>query len=344
MNILDKRGIGHEIDWIISAGLFILSITFIFILFKPGVTPVYDSQTLLDIAQDGFNKDVVYSITKTPLFLTPTAPPIFGGNIYLDNKPYGGTATDDNYFTKINNLIDSVQSNRDFIKIFYISKDLPPDLEQKDNPPHGHEEDAKNKLDQYKQGKENQPNSEVERESQLEYTIFGKSFIIKFENLNSNLNSDATKKKYLILTANKKINFQPDNHLTPYNTGCYAVDEVDPPLGSDLTCKEVYELGADEKLTGIHLASFYYLNDVIEDNCEKGYECVKKLWGFPQSKEFEIKIDSIPESSEEAIDFGRFPEDSIKPSNVNIFVRSYNDYILTYDGTKIPVKVTISTW
>jgi hypothetical protein len=31
-------------------------------------------------------------------------------------------------------------------------------------------------------------------------------------------------------------------------------------------------------------------------------------------------------------------------ANANVYVRQFNNFILTDDGTRIPVKVRISTW
>ena len=65
----NKRGIGQEIDWIIALGLFLITLVFMFILFRPGLTPVYDSDTLLDIVQDGFMNDINKRVNIVPIFL-----------------------------------------------------------------------------------------------------------------------------------------------------------------------------------------------------------------------------------------------------------------------------------
>ena len=67
----NKKGVGNEIDWIIGIGLFLLSIMAIFVLFKPGVNPVYDYSTLIDIVNENMNNNLEWEITKTPIFIEP---------------------------------------------------------------------------------------------------------------------------------------------------------------------------------------------------------------------------------------------------------------------------------
>ncbi|MEK6955766.1 MAG: hypothetical protein AABW52_03840, partial [Nanoarchaeota archaeon] len=67
--MMNKKGIGNEIDWIIGIGLFLLSIMAIFVLFKPGVNPVYDYDTLIGIVNDNMNNDLTWEITKIPIFI-----------------------------------------------------------------------------------------------------------------------------------------------------------------------------------------------------------------------------------------------------------------------------------
>ena len=67
--MFDKKAIGHEIEWVIGIGLFLLSLLSIFVLFKPGVTPVFDSETLINIVQDNMKNHVSWEITKIPIFM-----------------------------------------------------------------------------------------------------------------------------------------------------------------------------------------------------------------------------------------------------------------------------------
>ena len=69
--MINKRGIGQEVDWIIGIGLFMLSIVFIFILFRPGISKPYDAKTLLDILQEGLDNDTQWDIMTVPVFVYP---------------------------------------------------------------------------------------------------------------------------------------------------------------------------------------------------------------------------------------------------------------------------------
>lgn len=66
-----KRGIGAEVDWILALGLFLISLGSILVLFKPGINPVFEEETLLTIVQNGIEKNLTWSITKQPLFTEP---------------------------------------------------------------------------------------------------------------------------------------------------------------------------------------------------------------------------------------------------------------------------------
>ena len=124
----DKKGLADAVDWILGVGLFIISITFIFILFRPGVTPVYDSETLLNILQEGFEENLYWDITETPIFITPLYSEYYdnSGNVFLDDKGYNimhhdGTTSSGpagNFYDKLSDLIGSREETK--IKVFYV--------------------------------------------------------------------------------------------------------------------------------------------------------------------------------------------------------------------------------
>src|SRR3989338_4697839 len=67
---MEKRGIGHHLDWIIGISLFILYILFVIVTLKPGVQPLQKGSTLVDIVQDRFMQNVIWKVTKVPLSIT----------------------------------------------------------------------------------------------------------------------------------------------------------------------------------------------------------------------------------------------------------------------------------
>ncbi len=64
---MEKRGIGHDLDWIIGISLFILYMLFVIVTLKPGVEPLHKGDTLINIIQDRFIQNVSWSITQLEL-------------------------------------------------------------------------------------------------------------------------------------------------------------------------------------------------------------------------------------------------------------------------------------
>ena len=63
-----SKGATH-IDWILSTGLFIVSIALAFIFFRPGIAPRISEQSSLDILVDAFNENFVWEVKTTPYFV-----------------------------------------------------------------------------------------------------------------------------------------------------------------------------------------------------------------------------------------------------------------------------------
>ncbi len=70
---MNKKGIGAEVDWIIAIGIFLIAFGAILVLFKPGIRPVFESDTLLDIVQQGVENQLTWNITKQPFFTEPVS-------------------------------------------------------------------------------------------------------------------------------------------------------------------------------------------------------------------------------------------------------------------------------
>ncbi len=66
-----KKGIAEGVDWIIALGLFLLAVGFILVLFKPGIHPVFESQNLLNVVQDGIEKKLSWEVIQQPVFVEP---------------------------------------------------------------------------------------------------------------------------------------------------------------------------------------------------------------------------------------------------------------------------------
>lgn len=60
---------GDHVDWAISMGIFLLYLVGLFILLRPGITPVYEPDGLLQILENNLMKEVTYEVREIPLFI-----------------------------------------------------------------------------------------------------------------------------------------------------------------------------------------------------------------------------------------------------------------------------------
>ena len=60
---------GSHVDWAISIGIFLVYLIGLFILLRPGVTPVHKPEGLLNILEDRFNEEVMWEVREIPLFI-----------------------------------------------------------------------------------------------------------------------------------------------------------------------------------------------------------------------------------------------------------------------------------
>ncbi|MEK6904300.1 MAG: hypothetical protein AABW87_01780, partial [Nanoarchaeota archaeon] len=68
MSLMNKKGDVH-VDWAISMGIFLISVIALFVIFKPGIKPIYKETVLLDIVEDEFRKNVTWTVKKLPVFI-----------------------------------------------------------------------------------------------------------------------------------------------------------------------------------------------------------------------------------------------------------------------------------
>lgn len=58
-----------HVDWAISMGIFLVYLIGLFILLRPGVTPVHKPESLLSILKEKFNEEVVWEVREIPIIL-----------------------------------------------------------------------------------------------------------------------------------------------------------------------------------------------------------------------------------------------------------------------------------
>ena len=359
----NKRGIADHIDWILGIAMFLLAIGFTLTLFKPGIISVYNNNDLVDIVQNNFDNNIYWEINKVPIFVRPLSYNIQGNNAKLQNgfHPliFGGTATvenggissvDNNNNPLKNLIINLVDENLQLFYVKYSDTDTSTITSNDENSGLStldtKEKKAKKKLKDLAQTTDREDNSGITKSST--------DFILNV-NINSNVQNinnplgynDHT--KHILIYSNKIVNLNPTrltsqgqacNLACQQSTSCTIPQDVN--YLSNSQCQAAYEIGIPEKLRGISLADFDSLNTFTDNTCSgiTGYKCLKKQWGFPDSKEFLITL----EIGTDVNMFPKFPDSVSIPSNVNVFARRFNSVILTDDGLTVPVTVRIQVW
>ncbi len=363
--VINKKGIGQEIDWILGVGLFLISIIFIFIVFRPGITPVYDAKTLLDIVQDGFIEDISWNITTVPIFVYPANSSYFGErNINLTNKQIDVSGGQIYTFDTLKNLLS--EKSLANMELFYINKsytdiNVPPPRADNSVDEICGDQDLVESYDDLCEGvgrrdavaSSRNKTKKFEKGGEVNFYLEDNNII--FSGKLSNSRTTLTKTKYLFQVSSQTINFAPTTIVSPILNACAVLGNATYPYANTVStsCPILYELGLTETISGISLPSFILLNETTDSGCTAGYECVKEKWKFPQSKEFTITIESLAISAKPPANSNRliqefnytFPANAPSPpNNANVFVRQFNSFVLTDDGTELPVVVRIKSW
>lgn len=71
---------GSHTDWVISIGIFLVYLVGLFILLRPGVTPVYKPEFLLENLERNFMNNVSWEVSEIPLFVEKCIEDTRGGN------------------------------------------------------------------------------------------------------------------------------------------------------------------------------------------------------------------------------------------------------------------------
>lgn len=96
---IQKKGVAEGVDWMIAAGIFLIYLGLVFVFFKPGVKPIYDYEELATLVGNNINKDLVWNMTKIPVFTKPiafdeskwTTPPDFNSMVVMRFESLGKT-------------------------------------------------------------------------------------------------------------------------------------------------------------------------------------------------------------------------------------------------------------
>ncbi|MDD5133596.1 MAG: hypothetical protein PHD81_00455 [Candidatus Nanoarchaeia archaeon] len=85
---MNKKAIGHHLDWMLAIGLFMVYILFVIVMLKPGIDPLYKGSVLLDLVQDNLMNEINWEITKVPIHIKISSTcPVENGDIKI-NFPF----------------------------------------------------------------------------------------------------------------------------------------------------------------------------------------------------------------------------------------------------------------
>ena len=357
---MQKKGISGHIDWILGIAMFLLAIGSMIVLFKPGVTPATNADTMINLVQDKFISDTEWTIIKQPIFIAPIkytqesqsgnaiAGPETGiKNVEFTNIPIITDSTSSDTSNSLPNKIGEFNLVKNKMEMFYIptaeSGELPESMDASET----ENDNARKEI-------KSMGHTALEREFGIKFDY--SSNIIKIKTYLSNSPSTKDniniKTKHLLLfnKNGEQINFDNDD-TTIYSTdikACYAkgnINEYTPDRHtvsqSGDECKVLYQLGIAEETKGISIQKFIDLDTTTGIRCiTAGYECIKQNWNFPAMNNFKIKI-SLPNNPTSVI---TFPKDRIQPENAKIYARTITGQILTDDAESIPVSITIQVW
>ena len=160
----------------------------------------------------------------------------------------------------------------------------------------------------------------------------------------ANLNSE--KNIYYIYSSNNEL-YKNLDITTDCAEDTAVKNETENPDGSK-TINFVYEYGVTENLKGIARP----IVDLTIENINSlvVYNALKNLYGYPKLKEFALSFTNNAQNQQDCA-FNP-PDDTqvncdfqpIKSGDVNVYVRSWSDFILDYNGVRHPVTIAIKVW
>jgi len=194
--------------------------------------------------------------------------------------------------------------------------------------------------------------------------------VIDQKNLIFKTNKIDAQREYLLVSSTDVINpvggelLVDPTRQTNAKVACILPDYKDPCVLPDCNpqqqlgaitrggCKVKYDLGSTEVLAGVSTNRFIDLDQftLSGSSCSAGYVCVKEKWGFPSIREFQIQIEdarndpSLNLFSSFPDKVLRFPDNKVIPLEARVKVRQFNSFVLTPDGLKIPITVTLKVW
>ena len=277
---MKKRGLS-DIDWIIGSGLFLVSLITIIVFLKPGINPVNTPDSLLNMLEDNFKKEIPTNLSEggSGVYWTLYETPLYMEAVNLNGENC----------IKVPFRYDWEISNVDLYELI-----------------------------------EDQNDPSIKIKTLTPFYKDGDNIIFKTTLLTS-------KKGIFMLDYSNSIiyTFRADKS-SDGNVYCGIPQIITEPADPG-TINFVPEYGVTEKINGI--PSLF----IDKTWTRADYNYVKTILNYPELKEFSIIVDYTDPKTD-------FIFEPVKPLDVNVFTRSWSDFILHYNGTREPVKVIVKVW
>jgi len=260
-----KKGASH-VDWAISMSIFLVYVLLMFIFLKPGSQPTYNENTLLNTVYSGLKDDTTYTVQRGYLMITPKIDIDHDAIYYIrirDGSKYLNSdwirAENLIHLTLVNESLGTTESK-------YIEDEAFDFIDEK--------YPEKKVLDIYTRLK-------GEDETNVFWFLY----------------SD-------------EVNYNHPHALIPWSDAGDGGCQAENPPGTrtknclinycnDPTCPDyikndfTYEFGVIETYTGFSDATLDKLKTDYPEGIGDGYKNLKKEWGFPEDKNFKIKIEGV---------------------------------------------------
>lgn len=301
-----KKGASH-VDWAISMSIFLVYVLLMFIFLKPGSQPVYNENTLLNIVYSGLKDDTTSTVQRGYLMITPKIDIDHDAVHYIRIRDGSKYLNSD--WTRTENLIHLTLVNESLgtAESKYV-KDEAFDLVDEKYP-------GEEVLDLY---------TRLKGKDEINFFWFLYSDEVDYNHPTAPITwSDA--------------DCQAENPPGTRTKNCLLNDgPTDGIEDDDFT----YEFGVIETYSGFSQEKINSLNTSYPESTtneqSEGYKALKKMWGFPEDKNFKINITEVSVAGyNQALN----PEPGI-----NVYVMEQNMWFIDERGYLTPGKITIALW
>ncbi|GEM_PF-5908063 len=216
----------------------------------------------------------------------------------------------------------------------------------------GGKRDGGNQRSQSSQGNNNpggitNANRENLGENEIDYKIYGDDSTKKVGLMGVSF-ADGEQKRYTLVYSSEIINpgnvGSAEQQPSSVFKACIVSDYDTAKKVKGPDCQARYSVGVREAVHGISLKKYEAIvpGNVGATPCAgREYECLKEKWGYPLVKDFRIDMFNTDLGISFTVPKTAMNTDRTKAT---VRVRQFNDFILTEEGLKVPVTVSIKVW